>query len=61
MDIAELQEVTSSAETRIAQDFFVHLDGYKRIPRTAKKRSKKKLSAPLIQKGYEIMSKYFGI
>ena len=61
MDIAEQQEVTSNAETHIGNDPFVHLDGYKRIPRTAKKKHKKTLSAIIIQKGYKIMSKYFGI
>lgn len=61
MDITDLQEVTSNAETHIAHEPFVHLDGYTRIPRKAKKKNNKTLPAPLIQKGYRIMSKYFGI
>jgi hypothetical protein len=62
MNIAELQEITTITEAPVNKDPFAHLNGYKRIPRALKKRNKKYLYAPSsLQKGYKIMSQYFGI
>jgi hypothetical protein len=61
-DITELQDVAKNNLSIPAKEILASLDGYKRIPRKAKKTGKRSRLKPLlILKGPEIMKQYFGL